>query len=208
MNDNTPTAAHASAAVVAMHCPVCAHARFAPGLDVFDDRYGEPNAYQLAQCDDCCHLSTVPRLRESQLPALYGTYYPRKSTQPADVARAAHGVTAPLTRWSRWWHGTDNQGQYRVRPGEVMLDIGCGNGTSLLEARALGATAYGIEADPNVRPIAEALGLNIHFGSLHDHPFPGQRFDLVVLNQVIEHLPDPDKALQQLRERLTPGGRA
>jgi SAM-dependent methyltransferase len=190
-----------------MHCPVCDRAWFTQGPDVFDDRYGEPNAYRLAQCAHCGHLCTAPRLSEWQLPALYGTYYPRKGIQPADVARAVHGVTDPLARWSRWWHGTDNQGQYRVRPGEVMLDIGCGNGTSLLEARALGATAYGIEADPNVRPIAEALDLNIHFGSLHDHPYPEQQFDLVVLNQVVEHLPDPDQTLRQLRERLAPGGR-
>jgi SAM-dependent methyltransferase len=192
---------------VHMACPVCTAKKFLLGRAAFDDRYGEPNPYSLAVCDQCGHRSTFPRLNESQLPALYGTYYPRKGTQPADVEQAARDVSAPLARWSRWWHGVDNQGQYSVRPGEAMLDIGCGNGTSLLEARALGAKAYGIEADPNVRPIAEALGLEIHFGSLYDHPFPGQRFDLVVLNQVIEHLPDPDKALQLLRERLAPGGR-
>lgn len=189
------------------HCPVCDGQGFLPGAEVFDDRYGEPNRYRLARCARCAHLATAPRLNESALPALYGTYYPRKDMRPQDVVRGAQDVVARFARLRRWWRGVDNQGQYRVRPGEAMLDIGCGSGTSLLEARALGATAYGIEADPNVRPIAEALGLNIHFGSLYDHPFPEQRFDLVVLNQVIEHLPDPDKALQLLHERLAPGGR-
>jgi SAM-dependent methyltransferase len=88
-----------------------------------------------------------------------------------------------------------------------MLDVGCGSGTSLLEAKALGATAFGIEADPNVKPIAAALGLTIHFGSLQDYPFPELSFDLIVMNQVIEHLPEPDLALEMLRERLTPNGR-
>lgn len=207
MSNDTFAADPGAASTVAMRCPVCGGSEFAPGAEVFDDRYAEPNAYRLAQCRQCEHLSTTPRLHESQLPALYGSYYPRKGTQPADVTRAAQGVAAPLAGLVRWWSGTDNQGQYRVRPGDAMLDIGCGNGTSLLEARALGATAFGIEADPNVRPIAEALGLNIHFGSLYDQPFPAQRFDLVVLNQVIEHLPDPDKTLMLLRERLAPGGR-
>lgn len=88
-----------------------------------------------------------------------------------------------------------------------VLDYGCGTGVSLLEIQALGGEAYGIEADPNVRPVAEALGLRIHFGSLDDDPFPGERFDLIVLNQVLEHIPDPLGLLGRLRERLAPGGR-
>ena len=63
-----------------------------------------------------------------------------------------------------------------VRPGEVMLDVGCGSGVSLLEAKALGATAFGVEADPNVKPIAEVLGLSIHFGNLQDIPFPEKEY--------------------------------
>ncbi|MCK9387003.1 MAG: class I SAM-dependent methyltransferase [Sulfuritalea sp.] len=202
----TNSTASAPSAALVMRCPVCEGSQFQPGPEVFDDRYGEPNRYQLARCSHCGHLATAPRLAESELSTLYGTYYPRKGINPADVRRDAAAVTRPLARLSRWSRGVDNQGQYRVRAGETMLDVGCGSGVSLLEAQALGASVFGIEADPNVRLIAEALGLAIHFGSLQDQPFPGQRFDLVVLNQVIEHLPDPDRALQLLRARLAPGG--
>lgn len=192
---------------LAMRCPVCEGATFLPGAEIFDDRYGEPNRYQLASCAACGHVATAPRLRESDLPGLYGTYYPRKSIGADDVAREAYKARRAFAGLVRWWNGTDNQGQYSARAGENLLDVGCGSGVSLLEAKARGATAFGIEADPNVKLIATALGLNIHFGSLQDRPFPGQRFDLVVMNQVIEHLPDPDLALQALSERLTPNGR-
>lgn len=190
-----------------LRCPVCAGSGFDTGPEVFDDRYGEPNCYQLARCRSCGHLATAPRLREADLPALYGTYYPRKNISVDDVARDADKIRRPFARFARWWNGTDNQGQYGVRGGEAMLDVGCGSGVSLLEGQALGAVVFGIEADPNVRPIAAVLDLNIHFGSLQDQPFPEQHFDLVVMNQVIEHLPDPDQAIQILRERLTSNGR-
>lgn len=193
--------------VISMRCPVCEGNIFDAGTEIFDDRYGEPNHYQLAQCAGCGHTATAPRLREADLPALYGTYYPRKNIGADDVIRDAAKARRPFAKLLRWLNGTDNQGQYSVRAGEAMLDVGCGSGVSLLEAKALGATAFGIEADPNVRPIATMLGLNIHFGSLRDRPFPEQRFDLVVMNQVIEHLPDPDEGLQILGERLTPNGR-
>ena len=196
-----------ASALIPMRCPVCNGVAFAPGPEVFDDRYGEPKLYQLAYCTACSHVATAPRLRESDLPALYGTYYPRKNIGADEVAREAAKATRAFAGLVSWWSGTDNQGQYSVRSGETMLDVGCGSGTSLLEAKALGAIAFGIEADPNVKPIASALGLTIHFGSLQDQPFPEQSFDLIVMNQVIEHLPDPDMALRTLRERLTPNGR-
>ncbi len=190
-----------------MRCPVCNGQSFQAGPQIFDDRYGQAHIFNLASCKNCRHLATAPRLSESDLPALYGTYYPRKAINAAQVAQEAAKILKPQAALRRWWNGTDNQGQYSVRAGQSMLDVGCGSGCSLLEAQALGAKAFGIEADPNVRPIAQALGLSIHFGSLQDEPFPGQRFDLIVMNQVIEHLPDPDQALRQLAQRLAPEGR-
>ncbi|MBI5922464.1 MAG: class I SAM-dependent methyltransferase [Betaproteobacteria bacterium] len=138
---------------------------------------------------------------------LYSTYYPRKLVDTQDLLRIAQSVAGWLPALKRWWEGTDNQGQYRAKAGQTILDIGCGSGLSLLEAIAMGATAYGIETDPNVRTIAEELDLNIHIGSLHDVPFPDVFFDLIVLNQVIEHIPEPGKALDALRKRLRPDGR-
>jgi SAM-dependent methyltransferase len=192
---------------LSMSCPICKGRHFLPGAEIFDDRYGESNRYQLARCAGCGHVATAPRLQESDLSASYGNFYPRKNIGADDVALEASKVKRPFAGLLRWWNGTDNQGQYSVRSGEVMLDVGCGSGTSLLEARSLGATAYGIEADPNVKALATALGLNIHFGSLQDFPFPEHYFDLIVMNQVIEHLPEPDLALEMLRERLTQNGR-
>jgi len=190
-----------------MLCPVCSHQEFSNISEIFDDRYGEPNLYHLASCLSCGHLATTPRLLEAELPALYGNYYPRKNISASAVLAEADKIKLPYAALRRWWNGTNNQGQYRVRAGESMLDVGCGSGTSLLEAQALGATVFGIEADPNVAPIAKALGLSIHFGSLQDQPFPDQQFDLIVMNQVIEHLPEPQLALQILRDRLKPQGR-
>jgi SAM-dependent methyltransferase len=192
---------------VLMRCPVCSSEKFSLKDIIFDDRYGEPNIYYLAQCVVCKHLATYPRLNELDLPSLYGKYYPRKNISAEEVAFEASKVKKPFAKLLRWWNGTDNQGQYCIKPGQLMLDVGCGSGTSLLEAKSMGAQAFGIEADPNVQSIAQSLGLNIHFGSIHDQPFNQLTFDLIILNQVIEHLPDPDFALKILLERLRPTGR-
>lgn len=188
-------------------CPVCEGSRFTVVRSAFDDRYGHPGRFRIARCESCGHRVTEPRLAEADLPLLYGSYYPRKQLVAAELAEQARGAGSRWGALGRWFRGTDNQGQYDVRSGERMLDVGCGAGVSLLEAVELGAEAYGIEADPNVERIARELGLRIHQGNLEDEPFPGARFDLIVLNQVIEHIPEPDQALRKLLSRLTPDGR-
>ncbi len=188
-------------------CPVCGSTEHTSIRPVFDDRYGCPDMFSLVRCNVCGHLMTSPALAEEELGGLYSTYYPRKHVNTAELVAAASEVAGSWARLRRWWNGTNNQGQYTVSPGWVMLDIGCGSGLSLLEAQALGAQAYGIEADPNVSRIADELKLRVHIGSLHDRPFPDVSFDLIVLNQVIEHIPDPGMALDALKERLKPMGR-
>jgi len=188
-------------------CPVCGGKGASFLREAFDDRYGQPEQYALMICDQCGHVMTAPRLEESDLSLLYGTYYPRKHVDVADLRREAGRTVTRFAALRRWWMGTDNQGQYSARPGESMLDVGCGSGLSLLEAQALGAQVRGVEADPNVGRLADELGLQIHIGSLSDEPFQGEWFDLVTLNQVIEHMPEPNRVLERLRSRLRPGGR-
>ncbi len=188
-------------------CAVCNSIEATTVRPVFDDRYGCPDTFSLVRCNACGHIMTSPALQEDELGRLYSTYYPRKNVVTADLVAVAKEVTEPWARLFRWWGGVNNQGQYTVSRGQVMLDVGCGSGLSLLEAQELGAQAYGIEADPNIRRIADELGLRVHIGSLHDQPFPDVSFDLIVLNQVIEHIPDPSIALIALKERLKPTGR-
>lgn len=188
-------------------CGCCGGALLPRMEGVFDDRYGQPGVFGLAQCHDCGVTETLPRLTEKELPALYTTYYPRRNLDPSSVYVPGRSPSHWRSKFSRWWQGTDNQGQYDAKPGMTVLDYGCGAGQSLLELRAMGADAYGIEADGNVARIAAHYGLQIHIGSIYDHPFPTIKFDLIVLNQVLEHIPEPLAALNLLTRLLKAGGR-
>lgn len=192
---------------ISFPCPVCGGGEAAPFKEIYDDRFGHPDLFELVRCNDCGHLMTRPSLQESDLANLYGTYYPRENITPDQVGTEAEKINLTFGKIRRWWMGVDNQGQYSVHAGEKMLDVGCGSGLSLLQARALGAEAWGIEADPNVDRIARYLNLRVHQGSLYDEPFEGTDFDLIVLNQVIEHIPEPDRALKVIHGRLSAGGR-
>jgi len=55
--------------------------------EMFDDRYGHPGLFDVAECASCGFMSTEPRLSDQDLPELYSTYYPRRRATAEGVRR-------------------------------------------------------------------------------------------------------------------------
>ncbi len=92
------------------------------------------------------------------------------------------------------------------RPGRI-LDIGCATGFLLDEAKSEGWEAYGVELSEWAASYArKRFNLNIFEGVLKEARFPYDHFDVVVLIDSIEHLPDPKGTLGQVRRILKPDG--
>ncbi len=107
----------------------------------------------------------------------------------------------------------------RVRPGQRILDIGCGRGELILHSALRGAEATGIDYSEAAVRLAEA--------SLRDAPpgvqgrasvlqmdaralqFPSASFDTALMTDVVEHLypRELDQALAEAYRVLKPGGR-
>lgn len=87
-----------------------------------------------------------------------------------------------------------------------ILDFGCGSGSCVLEARARGFDAIGVDAymEPHLR--AEAmLGDTVLAIDGYDLPFPDGHFDFAFSNMVFEHVEDLPRALRELARVLKPG---
>ena len=89
-----------------------------------------------------------------------------------------------------------------------LLDVGCGHGLLLDEARARGWQVTGIELAAGAREHArDALGLDVRDETLAELVAAGgEPFDAVVLADVIEHLDDPAGAVRDCARLLAPGG--
>ncbi|MGZ4954018.1 MAG: class I SAM-dependent methyltransferase [Methylobacter sp.] len=92
------------------------------------------------------------------------------------------------------------------------LDIGCGYGGFMHAFGKRGFKAVGIEIDKDLASLAE-LNLSdaqfensVHVGDLFNGDVALGLFDLITVNDVIEHLPDPILAFNHLAGMLTPGG--
>lgn len=89
-----------------------------------------------------------------------------------------------------------------------LLDVGCGHGVLLAEARARGYEVLGLDlAAGPVRHAREELGLPVRDVPLEEfRPQASEAFDVIVLADVLEHVADPVEAIDACCELLTDDG--
>jgi 2-polyprenyl-3-methyl-5-hydroxy-6-metoxy-1,4-benzoquinol methylase len=89
----------------------------------------------------------------------------------------------------------------------TLLDIGCGPGFFLQTAMRRGWLAHGIEPSRQAAAHARGLGADVTEGFFNDSSATTLgRFDVVHLNNVLEHVPDPAHLIQLSHGLLEPGG--
>jgi SAM-dependent methyltransferase len=92
----------------------------------------------------------------------------------------------------------------------TILDIGCGSGATLVQAKLQGKAArtIGIEAEPGAAARARNRIDKLLEGDVErmELPFPPCFFDAVILSEVLEHLVDPWRVLERLRPLIKHGG--
>ncbi|RPI22783.1 MAG: methyltransferase domain-containing protein [Acidobacteria bacterium] len=123
---------------------------------------------------------------------------------PDEVTRVFAGIGNPLKMG-------------RINAGETVVDIGCGAGTDLLlAAYQIGPAgrAIGVDMTPSMLDFARAAAKrsNLHQvelrpGDATSLPVETASADIVLSNGVLNLVPEKDKALQEMRRVLKPGGR-
>jgi 2-polyprenyl-3-methyl-5-hydroxy-6-metoxy-1,4-benzoquinol methylase len=86
------------------------------------------------------------------------------------------------------------------------LDIGCGIGTTLYIASELGLKVQGIEPNPYAIKYAKE---HLPFNFIEGYFGPGSvssNFDIIILDMVLEHVPEPRALVKEVFKVLNPGG--
>ena len=116
---------------------------------------------------------------------------------------------------------TVDYAQLGVRPGDRLLDLGCGFGRHAYQAARLGAEVVAFDAGADeVRKVLDTFGAmavdgeldleTARVGSVQGDalalPFADGSFDRVIASEVLEHIPDDEQAMAELARVLRPGG--
>ncbi len=94
----------------------------------------------------------------------------------------------------------------RLTIGKKLLDVGCSNGQFMYQAKQMGFEVKGAELNAGTAQIAQANGLEVFIGTLTEANLASATYDVVTLNDVIEHVPDPINLITECQRLLVDDG--
>jgi ubiquinone/menaquinone biosynthesis C-methylase UbiE len=107
-------------------------------------------------------------------------------------------------------------GRAKIRPGNRVLEIGCGTGTLIIQLKRLcvDADVVGLDPDPKALVRAKhkaaraAVSVQLDSGFGDELPYAEASFDRVLSSLMFHHLPaeEKGKTLREVRRVLKPGG--
>lgn len=169
-------------------CPICGHTDTA--------YFHKRNYYAYFRCPECKLVFLHPVPSERKISSLYNRHYEFRVDERAE------------SRFLK--QAYDILGRLRVlSPGaSSLLDIGCGYGTFVREAKKYGFHPTGLEPAKNLFKHAKKSRVrvvNTGFESYFEQN-PRVRFDVITLIHVIEHLRSPERSLRLITRHLKKNG--
>lgn len=176
-------------------CPVCGSGESAL-------RYRLKKPYGVVRCGNCGLHYLSPRLPEAAMHGVYRelSYFEGGAHGYADTNYAGQEIAlrATFARLLRNLSG-------RKLTGGDLLEVGCGYGYLLDEAKPFFDSRVGTEFSPHAAARAGETGAKIFVGGVDRLPAEAM-FDCLIATQVIEHVYNPPVFLRQLRDHTKPGG--
>jgi 2-polyprenyl-3-methyl-5-hydroxy-6-metoxy-1,4-benzoquinol methylase len=182
-------------------CPVCKNNGFSDFLTC-KDYTASKESFNLVTCNACKFVFTNPRPKQDEIGRYYQVenYISHTGTQTGLVNKLYHFARKfTLTQKLKLVNSLSKKGS--------LLDIGCGTGNFLQVVKNDDWKVTGVEPDPAARKLAiETCGENIH-----EEEFLNQeninKYDIITMWHVLEHVHELDKRLIQLKKLLQPSGR-
>lgn len=161
------------------------------------------SGYTYKACSGCGLVFTDPLPTARQIVDYYathsvaGSYDQGKQDEVAGMRR--QGFVSYLQRF-------EAETGCRIA-GKDVLDIGCFNGLSLQAIASMGGDPYGLEFQESAAKTAnERFPGRVTVADICAPLALGRQFDVITLNDVLEHVPDPQAALQNIWGLLREGG--
>jgi SAM-dependent methyltransferase len=155
------------------------------------------DAWEVVECKNCAFVYITPLPDEQFLHSHYQNYL------PIERDRIAQWQTMMVDIFDKSLNIIEEKYQHRRG---ALLDIGCGYGFFLEEARKRGWRVYGVEPCMHARDYAVSKSLDITSEDLFGCAYEDQMFDVVTLFYVLEHLRDPLRYLKEVNRILKPEG--
>lgn len=175
-----------------VNCNLCREDKTELLFTVRDPWYRLPIKFNMVKCGNCGLVYLNPRPAKKILMEYYlsGDWVPPDTKSRTFKRKLAH-------KWMRIFRG-DLRSLDNLPKGKV-LDVGYGSGMLLKSLQDKGWEIYGVDINPALAKRVEILGLNLFIGELEEANFKDNYFDAVIIDQSLEHMPDPLAVLMEIR---------
>ncbi len=133
--------------------------------------------------------------------------YQYATAEKLRIRQEAHRLYSETpTDYAAWLFG-----HLAARPGDVVLDVGCGPGTFYPTLRDYGVKVVALDASLGMVSEVQAQGVATQWpvqANAEHLPVADASCDRVMSNHMLYHVPDQAAALAEMRRVLRPGGRA
>lgn len=162
-------------------CPFC-------GTENIDPSYIRPDRRPILKCSNCTSYYVSPAPSEDALNEFYSSYH-----ETYFGGKTIISSSDPRLKFIKKDMSHNRKSTYKV------LDFGCGTGSFLYQAKKMGASVTGIELNSSAVSKCHKLGLDsVFLGGVDILRSLDERYDLVVLNDVIEHPLNPAQLVTEL----------
>lgn len=175
-----------------LKCPICGSLNF--------EKFWAMSGYRLARCNHCGMVWDFSP--PENLLAQYDKRYFINENPKGGYANYFEGMAVNKKTFS------DRLKKIEKRFGKgKLLDVGCALGDCLVEAKRLGwKEIEGLEISDYAYNFAKKRGLKVKKGVLGNNTYAKDSFDIVLYQDVIEHVTDPVQELKRVHRILKPGG--
>ena len=195
-------------------CQLCHAQGVALPYRVIDSLFGVPGEWGYKQCShSSCELIWLdPMPAPQDIGRAYQNYYTHGlslSVRQSKIARIVERLLHKPCIYALGLYHERNQYKRMFLddvPKGRLLEVGCGDGKRLARMQALGWQVTGQEVDSAAAQYASAnWGLDVHLGELQTLATE-DKFDVIIMSHVIEHVYDPVALLSTCYQLLKPEG--
>lgn len=130
----------------------------------------------------------------------------RPSTEEIEVLQKQKKWKDHITEdaFRRYSHILDRFEHFRKN--NCILDLDCSHGEFLEMAKERGWEVYGTADTKEALELCRSKGLEMYEGAFNTENFEEERFDVVCMRNVLEHVIDPNEKIKQIRRIVRSGG--
>ncbi len=180
-------------------CEICGHDK----LKLFEV-YPRWHNLEIVKCKNCGYVFTRQIPDAEEYKKLYENFHQIELSPTSDLKRFDAAKFAQKKK--SYQQIMRSVKKFALPEAANILEIGCYLGGFLDYARQLGFTTFGCEINPYYVDYVTEKGHTCYWGEIDQLHLRKNFFDVVVLQEVLEHLPRPVEFLTFITDILRPGG--